>query len=297
MPAPDGASLLLFADRSGARMAVALDDVERLEAFPRGSVDRSGHEDVVRYGERILRLTPVDELLADRRRGVRYTDEQLVRERVRIPDGANAFTIATQPLEAALAALPTIERVSVTVRLPGTLAVDVTERDPILVWRVGDRRFLADLDGTLFAEVGLRPTPDADRLPVVDDLREASVGFVVGTKLDAVDLDAARRLGALEPAQVGSSGATLRISVSDGSGFVLRGASGWAAIFGFYTPSLRTPEIIAGQVRALRSLLVEQGERNVARIVLASETDGTFTTPVPSPGSSPGPSTGASSAP
>jgi two-component system chemotaxis sensor kinase CheA len=73
----DGSSLLLFADRSGARMAVPLDDVERLEAFPRASIDRSGLADAVRYGDRILRLASVDELLVDRRRDVRYTDEEL----------------------------------------------------------------------------------------------------------------------------------------------------------------------------------------------------------------------------
>jgi two-component system, chemotaxis family, sensor kinase CheA len=73
----DGSALLLFADRSGARMAVPLDDVERLEAFPRASIDRSGRAEAVRYGDRILRLTSVDELLVDRRRDVRYTDEDV----------------------------------------------------------------------------------------------------------------------------------------------------------------------------------------------------------------------------
>jgi two-component system chemotaxis sensor kinase CheA len=80
-PAPaavaGGAALLVFADRAGARMAVALEDVERLEAFPRASVDRSGREDVVRYRDRILRLAPVDELLLDRRRRARSSDDEL----------------------------------------------------------------------------------------------------------------------------------------------------------------------------------------------------------------------------
>ena len=46
-------------------------------------------------------------------------------------------------------------------------------------------------------------------------------------------------------------------------------------IFGFYTPSLRTPELIPGQVRLLRSLLIGR-EPLIARVVLASETDGTY---------------------
>ena len=41
-------------------------------------------------------------------------------------------------------------------------------------------------------------------------------------------------------------------------GFVIRAdPQGWLAIFGFYTPSLRTPELIPGQVRLLRSLLTD----------------------------------------
>jgi two-component system chemotaxis sensor kinase CheA len=69
-------SLLVFSDPSGARMAVPLDLVERLEAFPRDSVERSGVDDVVRYGDRILPLARVDELLLDRRREHRYAGEE-----------------------------------------------------------------------------------------------------------------------------------------------------------------------------------------------------------------------------
>ena len=47
-------------------------------------------------------------------------------------------------------------------------------------------------------------------------------------------------------------------------------------MFGFYTPSLRTPELVPGQVRLLRSLLIGR-EPLVDRVILASETDGTYT--------------------
>jgi cell division septal protein FtsQ len=219
--------------------------------------------------------------------GIRFSDRGAVEERLALPAGANVFTLSTEPLESRLLELPTIARAAVSVRLPGTLVVEIGEREPLLVWRVGDAAFLVDADGTLFAELGPRPTADAETLPVVDDQRKASAALAVGKRLDPVDLDAATRLASLRPTDVGSAGGDLRLSVSDPSGFVVRGGAGWAAIFGFYTPSLRTPEIIPGQVRLLRSLLVEQGERNVARIVLASETDGTFTTPAPSPTASP----------
>ena len=64
-------------------------------------------------------------------------------------------------------------------------------------------------------------------------------------------------------------------------------------MFGFYTPSLRTTDLIPGQVRLLRSLLAGR-EATIKRVVLASQTDGTYVpraTPSPSSGkSSPKPS-------
>ena len=74
----------------------------------------------------------------------------------------------------------------------------------------------------------------------------------------------------------------MAVQVTDPSGFVVRsGGNGWAAVFGFYTPSLRTPELIPGQVRLLRSLLIGR-EQLVDRVILASETDGTYI-PKPTP--------------
>ena len=64
--------------------------------------------------------------------------------------------------------------------------------------------------------------------------------------------------------------------VTDENGFVVgTRPTGWTAVFGFYTPSLRTTELIPGQVRLLRSLLVGR-EQLVDRVILASETDGTY---------------------
>ncbi len=215
--------------------------------------------------------------------GLRYSDEAAVRERVAVPDGTNLFQLPTEPLEARLLELPTIASASVTVRLPGTLEVRIDERVPVLVWLVGERRFLVDAGGVLFAELGPEPGEDAEALPTVNDQRATSTALGVGSTLDPVDRDAATQLGSLKPSDVGSAAAGLGLQVTDAHGFVVRARpSGWQAIFGFYTPSLRTPAMIPGQVRTLRSLLLEEGERNVGRVILASETEGTFTTPRPS---------------
>ena len=127
--------------------------------------------------------------------------------------------------------------------------------------------------------------------PPIDDRRAASTSLTVGSRLDAVDLDAATRLASLRPADVGSSAVALAIAVTDENGFVLTTKpAGWSAIFGFYTPSLRTTELIPGQVRLLRSLLVGR-EPQVERVILASETDGTYVPrATPKPSASPKPS-------
>jgi len=63
----------------------------------------------------------------------------------------------------------------------------------------------------------------------------------------------------------------------------------WSAVFGFYTPSLRTTEMIPGQVRLLRSLLIGR-ESLVDRVILASESDGTYTPRTTPSAASPKPS-------
>jgi hypothetical protein len=123
---------------------------------------------------------------------------------------------------------------------------------------------------------------------VIDDRRVQSINLDVGAHLDPVDLDAATRLASLVPADLGSSAVSLGVSVTDANGFVVTTRpSSWSAVFGFYTPSLRTTGMIPDQVRLLRSLLVGR-EAEVQRVILASGTDGTYT-PRAAPSSSPTP--------
>ena len=47
------------------------------------------------------------------------------------------------------------------------------------------------------------------------------------------------------PADVGSSAGSLAVEVTDENGFVVAARpDGWSAVFGFYTPSLRTTELV-----------------------------------------------------
>lgn len=223
--------------------------------------------------------------------GAAYTDLAVAEEAVSGARGENLFRLSTGPLKAKLEALPTVDEATMAVKLPGTLVVTLRERVPVVIWRVGSRNYLADSRGELFGRIQGDEPPGTADLPIIDDRRAAAAGLSIGTRLNAQDMDAATRLASLVPADLGSEATGLRVLVTDENGFVLRAdPQGWSAIFGFYTPSLRTPDLIPGQVRLLRSLLIGR-EPLIQRVILASETDGTYVPKrTPKPSDSPSPS-------
>ncbi len=101
---------------------------------------------------------------------------------------------------------------------------------------------------------------------MVDDQRVAAGALTVGATLDPVILDAALRLGSLRPADLGTSATRFDIRLDDEDGFTLKAEPvGWSAVFGFYTPTLRTTDLIPGQVRLLRSMLAGREDTHPAR--------------------------------
>jgi cell division septal protein FtsQ len=222
--------------------------------------------------------------------GAAFTDPAAVEQVLEDTRGTNVFGLRTGPLEAALLELPSVGRADVHISLPESLVVRLEERTAVLVWRVGARRYLVDRDGRLFGRVADDPPAEVAALPVVEDRRATSAGLAIGGRLEPVDLDAATRLASLVPADVGSEAEGLSVAVGDANGFVVRARPDtWSAVFGFYTLSLRTPDLIPGQVRLLRSLLIGR-EPLVDRIILASETDGTYILkPTPKPSVTPSP--------
>jgi hypothetical protein len=203
---------------------------------------------------------------------------------VAVPLGTNVFGIEVGPVEARLAGLPGIASAHVSVALPATLVVSIVEREPILAWRVGEAEYLVDRGGVLFATTNAAGASAAG-VPTVIDARVASpLTLAVGATLDPVDLDVATRLGALTPMEVGSSATRLEVRVTDTDGYLIRGyPTTWVAVFGFYSPALRSVELIPGQVQLLRSLLAGR-EPTVDRIILADDRNGTYTLkPTPKP--------------
>ncbi len=228
-------------------------------------------------------------------RDAMLADPGAVESRVGLVAGSsNLFLVRADRIAALLRELPTVTDAHVSVELPDTLRVRLDERKAILAWIVGERRFLVDRDGVLFAAYTAdAPGPSKD-LPFVVDRRVSSAGLAVGSRLDPVDLDAATRLGSLTTADIGSGGTTLRVAVGDGDGYTIQILPGGPlVVFGFYTPSLRTPELIPGQVRLLRGLLAGR-EETIRRVVLASDTNGTY---LPRSGTAASPSAAPSTSP
>lgn len=207
---------------------------------------------------------------------LRWTDETELVRWLGVDEGVNAFRLSTAGLAERLEGLPEVLGASVSVALPDTLVVAVTERTPILAWRVADVTFLVDREGMLFKWLA-KGSELAAGLPTIVDARAISrVILGVGSRLDPVDLDAATRLASLVPDDVGSGATSLAVRITDADGFVVTTSpASWAAVFGSYGKVLRPPELIPGQVRLLRSLLFGRDTR-LARIVLADDRNGTY---------------------
>ncbi len=212
--------------------------------------------------------------------GLLYTDRAAVVSATGLGPAAhpNVFTLDTRRLRRAILTLPAVADASVRVSLPDRLTITVQEREPILVWAAGDRRWLVDAAGVLVADAATsRPSLSAG-LPVFADDRSGRQTLAVGSTLDPIDLAAARRIGALTPKVVGSHAPSLTFEITDDEGFVIQATDRWRAIFGMYTPTLRSPDLIPEQVQCLNGLLGTKGEGNVSTVYLFPEGDrcGTF---------------------
>ncbi len=191
----------------------------------------------------------------------------------------NVFVLDTARLRRALLALPAVTDARLRVELPDRLVVRLAERQPILVWASSNERWLVDVEGVVMGPA-TPGDPATAGLPVFADDRSGRRPLAPGDTLDATDLAVARRLGALTPKLLGSRAATFSFEITDADGFTVSSVPrGWLAVFGMYTATLRSPDLIPAQVQCLASLLAQVGERKVASVYLFPEGDqcGTFT--------------------
>ncbi len=219
--------------------------------------------------------------------GARLTDAGEVAAALLEGAPPNLFRYDTALAVARLVRFPAIRTAAVRAVLPDRVIATIEERVAVLVWRVGDERFLVDADGLLFAReaqaTGSATGPAGrEDVPIVTDRRVGSAGLAITSRIAPVVLRVARELGALSPAMLGSAAAALAVSVDDQLGFVVAtDPPGWSAIFGLYGEVTRNPEIVPLQVQCLASLLADQGEAAVGSVTLSPEGQlcGTFGQP------------------
>ena len=233
-----------------------------------------------------FRLEPADVQVS----GLYYTDAQVLRSTIGpwLEAEPNLFRLAATEMESVLRGLPAVAAADVRAVLPDRLLVDVVERVPVFVWRTPVGDYLVDTGGVL-----LRQMLDGEALPaglpLLEDERSGQTARV-GETLEGVDREAVLKLAAIDPALLDSGATTLQLSADDRNGYVLAAQpTGWQAIFGHYTPTLRPPEIIDRQVQCLRSLLA-QDEESLETIYLspADERCGTYVArPTPEPSAAP----------
>lgn len=93
--------------------------------------------------------------------GAKFTSQVIIRSIVGMDENPNVFRIATDRAAEKLARLPAVRWASVEVRLPSTVVVTIVEREPKVVWAIGDERFVVDQDGLLFGLVDSAGNPIA----------------------------------------------------------------------------------------------------------------------------------------
>lgn len=207
--------------------------------------------------------------------GLGYTDSAAVVQALALSNTGqnNVFLLRTTEMRRRLLALSSVTDADVRVVLPDRLVVAITERTAVLRVAHGGATYLLDTDGVVLEArpANAPPLPD---LPLIDDRRvDLDIPFEVGVGIDPTEAQAMLLIGALTPTLVGSAATELTFSADDTDGFVVTAAPyGWRAVFGFYTPTLRPPTLIAQQVQCLRNLLAE-GEAQIDKIYLAPQGD------------------------
>lgn len=188
--------------------------------------------------------------------------------------GRNLLALDTGALAARVERLPAVERAEVSARLPGRLALSVTEKAPTFIWQTHTLRLIGAADGALIGALPLADPlpPDLGKLPFVEDHREAARLTGIGDVIPGPMLEIARYLTRLDPALLGSKASRLSIRLDDEYGFVVVSPDpAWEAAFGFYGLEPRDqgqslPEQIGRQVAAVRTLFAAEPETGVSWI-------------------------------
>jgi hypothetical protein len=143
-------------------------------------------------------------------------------------EGENIFLANTRQDEASIRALPAVSSANVSRSLPDTLVIQVVERQPVLIWQMGNQQFSVDASGVLITQV-----QEPQSLPVVTDEHQLDATgrpFAPGGKIDPAIVKMARQLLERLPRELGISNFSLQNTSA--YGMVVISADGWLARFG-----------------------------------------------------------------
>lgn len=203
--------------------------------------------------------------------GGAYTADRDLERIVGSQRGANLLALDTAVVRARLAALPAVADASVRASLPGRLEVEITEREPAILWETRSARLLAAADGRIFAVLPRDGTLEESlaALPRVDDRRAMARLMTTGDRIDDALLGTALRLVDLDPAALGSRAATLGVRIDDDYGFVLVATDpGWELALGVYgADALEEADAATArlerQITAVRTLFASRPEAEI----------------------------------
>jgi hypothetical protein len=104
-------------------------------------------------------------------RGATFTGSAVISSILGMDGTPNVFRLETDRAAARLVRLPAVMSANIQIRLPSTVVVNIVEREPKLVWVVGDSRFVVDQDGLIFglADSAGNPIP-SDAGPIATPL-------------------------------------------------------------------------------------------------------------------------------
>jgi hypothetical protein len=223
--------------------------------------------------------------------GARFMDDAQIRRVTGLVGDVrpSLFVLATRRMEADLEQMPTVVRADVTATLPDRVAISVVERTPMIAWLTGAGGFLVDVEGVVLGptsavdQVELGDGSTGSSLPALVDDRTGT-RLVPGERVDAVDLEAVRLLGALTPELIQSRAPALTLSVDDDLGYVLEWPGRWRAVFGHYTRTLLPTDRIPTQVQCLAALLGQREDTVVgATLAVGADRCGSFVPGTPEP--------------
>lgn len=140
-------------------------------------------------------------------------------------DGMNIFWIEPEKLRAALLDLPWIEDAQVSVGLPATIAVNVTEMTPAAVWVTNEGSYWLAMNGAALPIATLEESalPDVALPQIVDSLQEARAVGDGPLSIDSQVLQSALTLMAAMP----ELGGSVRYNASVGLNFPLPDPAVW----------------------------------------------------------------------